>query len=131
MADKKRKILVVDDEKALRGALRDKLESEGFDVLEAKDGNEGLNKALAEHPDLILLDVMMPKMDGIEVMKKLQEDKWGKNANMIMLTNVSDPIKVAEATETGSKNMTVYDYMIKSDWKLEEVVERVRTKLEK
>ncbi len=125
------KILVVDDEKLLRKALKDKLSSEGFDVLEAKDGEEGLKKALSEHPDLILLDVMMPKMDGTEVVKKLQEDKWGKNVKIIMLTNVSDPVKVAEATEAGSQNMTVYDYMIKSDWKLEEVVERVRTKLEK
>lgn len=129
MVKGKRKILVVDDEKALRSALVDKLKSEGFEVSGAKDGDEGLNKALAEHPDLILLDVMMPKMDGVEMIQKLQDDKWGKTAKIIMLTNVSDPIKVAEATETGAKNMTVYDYMIKSDWKLEEVVERVRSKL--
>jgi len=128
---KKSKILVVDDEKALRSALKDKLVLEGFEVMEAKDGNEGLNKALAEHPDLILLDVMMPKMDGMEVIQKLQDDKWGRTAKVIMLTNVSDPIKVAEVTETGSKNMTIYDYMIKSDWKLEEVVEKIRSKLEK
>jgi len=128
---KKSKILVVDDEKALRSALKDKLVLEGFEVMEAKDGNEGLNKALAEHPDLILLDVMMPKMDGMEVIQKLQDDKWGRTAKGIMLTNVSDPIKVAEVTETGSKNMTIYDYMIKSDWKLEEVVEKIRSKLEK
>ncbi len=127
---KKRKILVVDDEKALRNALKEKLVSEGYEVSEAKDGVAGLKKALAEHPDLILLDVMMPKMDGVEVMEKLQEDKWGKSAKVIMLTNVSDPVRVAEATETGSNNMTVYDYMIKSDWKLEEVVERVKSKIE-
>jgi len=126
----KKKILVVDDEKTLRNALREKLSSEGYRVSEAADGKEGLKKALSEHPDLILLDVMMPKMDGIEVIRELQADNWGKKARVIMLTNVSDPIKVAEATETGSKNMTIYDYMIKSDWKLEEVVEKVKTKLD-
>lgn len=126
----KKTILVVDDERALREALKDKLMSEGYDVLEAKDGKDGLNKALAEHPDLILLDVMMPKMDGVKVVENLQDDKWGKTAKVIMLTNVSDPVKVAEATEMGAKNMTVYDYMIKSDWKLEEVVEKIRSKLD-
>lgn len=123
------KILVADDERALREALKDKLISEGFGVSIAKDGAEGLKKALSEHPDLILLDIMMPKMDGIQVMQELKKDKWGKTAKVIMLTNVSDPIKVAEATEKSIDNMTIYDYMVKSDWKLEEVVARIKSKL--
>lgn len=125
----KKTILIVDDEKALREALSEKFKSEGFEVITSADGEEGLKKALNMHPDIILLDVMMPKMDGIKVMEKLQKDIWGKTARVIMLTNVSDPIKVAEATEAGSKNMTIYDYMIKSDWKLEEVVDKVKSKL--
>ena len=117
-------ILVVEDELSLQKVLRDKLTREGFSVLEAKDGKEGLETALLEHPDLILLDIIMPVMDGMTMLALLRKDDWGKNANVILLTNLSEAEKVAESHAKG-----VYDYLVKSDWKLADVVKKVRERL--
>ena len=123
--ENKKTILVVEDEISLLNALRDKLTRENFAVLEAKNGEEGLEVALREHPDLILLDIVMPKMDGMTMLRKLREDLWGKSAKVIILTNLSDNEKVAEALEQKS-----YEYLVKSDWKIEDVVAKVRERLE-
>lgn len=123
----KKTILVVEDEKALRGALSEKLKRAGFFVLEAKNGKEGLEIALREHPDLILLDIMMPVMNGMEMFKKLrQNEAWGLSVKVIMLTNLNDPESIAGAMEQGS-----YDYFVKSDWKIEDLVVKVKESLEK
>jgi len=119
-------ILIVEDEVSLRHALRDKLTHEGFSVSEAKNGAEGLKSALRDKPDLILLDIIMPKMDGMTMLKKLRIDKWGKDAKVIILTNLSDSQKVADAMAQGS-----YDYLVKSDWKIEDVIKRVNERLKK
>ena len=121
---KSQSILVVDDEISLREALRDKLEREGFIALEAKNGEEGLAVALRSHPDLILLDIVMPVMDGISMLKKLRADSWGKNTKVIMLTNLDGGGKVADAVIWGT-----HDYLVKSDWKLEDVVIKIREML--
>ena len=85
-----KKILVVEDEISLRKALADKFRREGFAVLEAKDGEEGLAVALKEQPHIILLDIVLPKMDGMTMLKKLrQENAWGKSVPVILLTNLS------------------------------------------
>lgn len=122
--EKKEKILIVEDETPLRNVLRDKLVREGFTVLEAKNGEEGLEAALRDHPDLILLDIVMPRMDGMTMLKKLRNDAWGAEAKVIILTNLSESAKVLEAMAQGS-----YNYLVKSDWKLEDVVVRVRETL--
>src|SRR3989344_3668659 len=83
-----KKILVVDDEEFIRKALAEKLKNEGFDVLEAEDGEKAVDLALSSHPDLILLDVIMPKMDGVEAMRKIRENEWGKNVPLILLTRM-------------------------------------------
>ena len=119
-----KKILVVEDEISLRGALRNKLAREGFVVLEAKNGKEGLEMALSAHPDLILLDIVMPVMDGMTMLQKLREDAWGAEAKIFMLTNLSDTSKVADAIMQGS-----YDYLVKTDWTLEDIVARIGKKL--
>ena len=119
-----KKILVVEDEMLLRKALRDELTSNNFEMLEAKNGEEGLATALREHPDLILLDIIMPVMDGMTMLKKLREDAWGKNVKVLMLTNLSDSEKIAEALEQGS-----YEYFIKSNWTLDALVEKIKKQL--
>lgn len=124
--ESKKKVLIVEDEAPLRDVLRDKLAHENFAVLEAKDGEEGLEIALRDHPDLILLDIVMPRMDGMTMLAKLREDAWGAEVKVVILTNLSEVVKVSEAMARGS-----FDYLIKSDWKLEEVVEKVRNMLEK
>ena len=120
-----KKILIVEDETPLRNAVSDILTFEGFGVLQAKNGQEGLDIALAEHPDLILLDLMMPVMYGLTMLEKLRQDpEYGKKAAVILLTNINDPEKVAMATEAGS-----YDFLVKSDWNIEDVVKKIKGRL--
>ena len=122
---KKYTILVVEDEVPLLNALVGKFFREGFSVLQAKNGEEGLESALKNRPDLILLDIVMPRMDGMTMLKKLREDAWGKTVEVIMLSNLSELAKVAEAVAQGS-----YEYLVKSNWKIEDVVTKVRERLE-
>ena len=122
--NQKKNILIVEDETPLRMALRDKLVREGFSVLEAKNGQEGLAVAVHVHPDLILLDIVMPVMDGMTMLKELRADHWGQNAKVIVLTNLSDNDKLADAMEQGS-----YDYLVKSNWTIESVVAKVKDRL--
>ena len=82
-------ILLIEDDTLLRSALAGELRFSNFNVLEAENGKEGLAVALAKHPDLILLDVAMPVLDGISVMRRLREDVWGKIVKIIMLTSLS------------------------------------------
>lgn len=117
-------ILLIEDEPAISRAMQDKLISEGFKVITAQNGEDGLAAAVKDHPDLILLDVIMPKMDGMTMLTKLRTDAWGKTAKVIFLTNLSEMEAVQKSTELG-----VFDYIVKSDWKLSDVVKKVREKL--
>lgn len=119
-----KKVLIAEDEASLLNVLVDSFTIEGFTVLSAANGEEALSLVLKEHPDMILLDIQMPVMDGLEMLEKLRQDEWGKSAEVILLTNFSDAGKVAEAAEKGA-----YDYLVKSDWKIEEIVEKVKNKL--
>jgi DNA-binding response OmpR family regulator len=119
-----KRILLVEDEPAIARAMADKLTTEGFTVLRASDGEDGLAQAIKDHPDLILLDIVMPKMDGMTMLNHLRKDDWGKNAKIIFLTNLSEMEAVQKATELG-----VFDYIVKSDWKLSDVVKKVREKI--
>jgi DNA-binding response OmpR family regulator len=125
MADKK-KILIVDDEAALRRALCDSLKSlEQFDISEAGDGETALEIIRKEHPNLVLLDIAMPKMDGIEVARRMQEEKLMDNTKVMFLTNSTDITQIATAVEVGSS-----DYLIKADWDIKDILRRVLEKLE-
>ena len=119
-----KKILVVEDETPQCEAIRDKFTHEGYEVVVGKNGKVGLELALSEHPDLILLDIIMPEMDGLTMLKKLREDEWGKDAEVIMLSNLNDNSKVAAAMEQGT-----HEYLLKTDWKLEDVVAKVKEKI--
>ena len=119
-----KKILLVEDDKVLLNVLRDKLSGEGFEVLGASNGKDGLDLALKFHPDLIMADVLMPIMDGMEMVQKLREDDWGKKVSIIILTNLNNEKNVADFIEKGA-----YDYLVKANWSLEEVVKRVKEKL--
>lgn len=120
----KKKILIVDDEPSLREALKANLAHEHFTVFEAKDGVEGLQVALREHPDLILLDLIMPHVNGVMMLGQLREDLWGKSAKVIALTNLDETTSAAEMVELG-----VTDYLVKADWKIGEVIAKIREKL--
>lgn len=115
-------ILIVEDEKSLREALVDILKLKNFVTLEAKNGREGLELALAKHPDAILLDLIMPEMDGMTALKKLREDVWGDRAVVIILTNLS-AINGNLAADVAVNRPT--HYLIKSDWKLHDIVKKI------
>ena len=116
----KKCILIVEDESSLRTALVDKFSHEGFTVLQAENGKVGLVTALKEHPDVILLDVIMPVMDGMTMLEHLRFDPWGTDARVIMLTNLSDAESVAKAYEQKS-----YHFLVKTNWSIAALVEKV------
>jgi DNA-binding response OmpR family regulator len=122
--ENRKKILIADDEKDLREALFTVLAAEGYEVLTAENGKVALDIALAEHPDLILLDLNMPKLSGNEVLEALSTDEWGKYAKVIVLTALDDMDTLSKTMETGG-----LDYLVKSDWKLEDIVRKVKEKL--
>ncbi|MFZ2310765.1 MAG: response regulator [Patescibacteria group bacterium] len=121
----KKVLLIVDDEEIVYKALSVQFEKNEVEIITVKNGEDGLKTALEHHPDLILLDILMPKMDGITVLNKLREDDWGKNAKVIVLSNISDTDKVKEAQERGSD-----EYLIKADWSVIDVAKKIRTILE-
>src|SRR3989339_186432 len=122
--NQKKKVLVVEDEQPLQSALFEVLHSDNIQVIQAFNGEEGLEKAKKEHPDLILLDIIMPKLGGVKMLQELRKDAWGKNAQVIILTNLNVKEKVVEAAQEN-----VYDFFIKSDWDIEEIGEKVKDKL--
>jgi DNA-binding response OmpR family regulator len=124
MSDQKT-ILVVDDEDFFRNSLIDKLKQTGFSTLGAKDGDEAMSVALKEHPDLILLDVIMPKSDGMTVMRKLREDSWGVNVPIILLTQLEPDDKMLQEIVESKPTY----YLVKSKFRFDEVVERVKERL--
>lgn len=116
-----RTVLVVEDELDLLELLADTLTEAGFHTLKARNGSEGLQRALAHHPDLIMLDVIMPVMDGIAMLERLRQDPWGKQAAVVLLTNALNSGKVAGAAKHGA-----LDYLVKSEFDLERVVKKVK-----
>lgn len=121
---KKKIILVVEDESPQLKALTEHFTREGFLVLQAKNGEEGLEMAIKEQPDIILLDVLMPKMDGMTMLKKLrQENDWGKNVPVIVLTNLNPDSK--EVNQAIAEDEPAY-YLVKSDISLGELLEKVK-----
>ncbi|MFH1564753.1 MAG: response regulator [bacterium] len=117
-------ILIADDDEAILNVLTDSFSAEGFNILSARNGKEALDMSLDKHPDILLLDIMMPIMAGLETLEKLRQDEWGKSANVILLTNLNDSEKVAKAAQEG-----VFDYLIKSDKTTKEIIKIVKNKL--
>lgn len=118
-------VLIVEDDIALRKVLVDKLTDESFSVLEAADGEQGLAVIHEQHPDLILLDIFMPRMDGITMLSKLRsQDAWGRHVPVLVLTNSTDAQTIAKISSFEGT-----DFLIKSEWSLEALVARIREKL--
>ncbi|HUY05599.1 MAG TPA: response regulator [Candidatus Paceibacterota bacterium] len=118
-----KKILVVEDDEPTLKALRVALESAGLAVSEAENGIGGLTMAFTEHPDLILLDILMPLMDGWDMLEQLREkDDWGKCVPVIVLTNLSadEDEQIRRIAELGPSF-----FLVKADWKLEGIVDKV------
>ncbi len=117
-------VLIIEDEVDIREAIAEAMEQEKFTTSTAKNGVEGLEKALSKHPDIILLDIIMPLMDGHETLKKLRQDPWGKTAKVIMLTSMDDVKNIANAHD-GS----IADYIIKAHSSLDNIVSKVKMEI--
>ena len=110
----KKHILIVDDEAALRQVLEDRLLDEGFIVTKAVNGKEGLSLALEKRPDLILLDIMMPELNGYQVCKKIKEDDSLKNIPVVMLTAKAQESDKFWGLETGADDYITKPFEFKS-----------------
>ena len=123
--DQGKTILIVEDDRALSLTLKDNFEKEGFGIILAKDGVEGLKFALEQKPDLILLDIVMPNMDGMTMMRKLRDDVRGKKVPIILLTN----LEADDAIMKGIIRDEPSYYLVKANWKMEDVIEKVKERL--
>ena len=117
----KKKILLVEDDTALAAVYRSRLELEGFEINEVNNGDDALSAAISFKPDLILLDAMMPKISGFDVLDILRNTPDTTNIRVIMLTALSQP-KDKERAE----NLGVDDYLVKSQVVIGDVVERIK-----
>lgn len=117
----KQTILIIEDEKDMLRILTKRFRMEKLHVLTASNGRDGLSVALEKRPDIIVLDVIMPHMDGLTMMKELRQDSWGKTVPIIFLTNLSENSELAELAST--EDFT--DYLIKVEWRLEDIVAKV------
>jgi DNA-binding response OmpR family regulator len=117
-------ILLVEDDEKIKVAYRDFLRGQGYNVISAPDGVIGLEKAKEEKPNLILLDVLMPKMDGITMFKELKKLEETKVIPVIILTNLSTESAMQDAIDVG-----VTDFYVKSDLTLEKLASLVREKI--
>lgn len=116
-----KRILLIEDEDALRQTMTEYLVDEKFEVVEAMDGQIGLEMAKEKAPDLILLDIILPKMDGFTVLAEIKKDEKTKRIPVILLTNLESMESIQEAFEKGA-----VAYLIKSDFKLEDIVKKIK-----
>lgn len=120
----KKTILIIEDDRAMIRVLADRFLLEGFRVLEAENGEIGLELSQKEKPDLIILDIILPRMDGITMLKKLRANNWGKDIPVIVLTNLSDTETIIKVFKQG-----IYDFLVKTDWKIEDIVKKTKERL--
>lgn len=123
--DTKKKILLVEDDTALAAVYKSRLELEGFEIREVNNGEEALSAAIDFKPDLILLDAMMPKISGFDVLDILRNTPDTTNIRVIMLTALSQPKDKERAEALG-----VDDYLVKSQVVIGDVVERIKHHLD-
>ncbi len=116
------KILIIEDDPSYLKLLNDQLTKNGYEIIKAKDGKEGLASALSQHPDLIILDIKMPVMDGIAMLDELRKDEYGKSAKVIILTNLEPNDKILRKV---LEDLPTY-YLVKSDIQLNELLEKIK-----
>ena len=121
MDAKKKKLLIVEDDKMIGTMYKTKLEQEGFIVLQAEDGSQGLEMAIRDKPDLIMLDVIMPQLDGFTVLQELRSNASTKHTPIIMLTNLGTDEDKAKGQKFGAT-----DYIVKANLTPSQVSELIK-----
>lgn len=115
------KILVAEDDKLISGSLCDALKAAGYEPTPAYDGEEAVAKAKEITPDLALLDIMMPKLDGISVLWELKANPATANMPVVVLTNIGDVDTISKIVEAGA-----VDYLLKSDQSVDDIIQKVK-----
>ncbi|MCD5381116.1 MAG: response regulator [Candidatus Pacebacteria bacterium] len=120
----KKTILVIEDSPYLSESLVDMISMKGYDAIAAPTGREGVSKAIENHPDLILLDIRLPDIDGYEVFRCIREDDWGKKAKIMVLT-------ASESIDNISKNIDLPSDLIlfKPEWSVKDLLQRIEDQL--
>jgi len=121
-----KKILIIEDEKILLNLLEQKLKQEGYEVLTATDGEKGLEEMKMLKPDLVLLDIVMPRMGGFEVMEEMAKEENLKEIPVIIISNSGQPVEIDKARTLGAK-----DWLIKTEFDPKKKKKKVRNQLEK
>jgi len=125
MAKKKKKMLIIEDESLILKALSEGFQRRGFDVIKAEDGEEGIEKIAKEKPDLILLDLILPKMSGQEVLQDMKKKKQLDKIPVVVLTNVSDGSVLKECMSLGAK-----EYIIKANFSFDDMEATIKQAIE-
>ncbi|MBD3208043.1 MAG: response regulator [Candidatus Nealsonbacteria bacterium] len=119
-----KKVLLVEDEKIMINLLEKKLSQEGYDVSVATNGEDGLKQVKEMKPDVVLLDIIMPKMGGFEVMEKMNDDSELAKIPVIIISNSGQPVELGKAKELGAK-----DWLIKTEFDPQEVIRKVKKQI--
>ncbi len=118
------KIAIMEDEELILNLLEKKLTKEGYELLIARNGEEGLKLIKEKTPDLILLDIIMPIKGGFEVLEEMQKDENLKNVPVIIISNSGQPVEIDRAQKLGAK-----DWLIKTDFDPQEVVDKIKKQI--
>ncbi len=115
-----KKVIIVDDDELLRKLLTRKLKEEGYEVVLAVDGKEGVEKIKEEKPDLILMDIVMPNMDGFQAMEEIQKDESISHIPIVVVSNSGQPVEIDRAKKLGAS-----DWLVKTEFDPQEVINKV------
>lgn len=121
-----KKILIIEDDKLLRQVISRKLSTEGFEVIEAEDGEQGLIKTKEQKPDLVLLDLILPSIDGFEVLEKVKKDPETSSVKVVILSNLGQEEEIDKGFSLGAT-----DYLVKANFTPGEIVNKVKEILAK
>lgn len=119
-----KKILIVEDEEIMYNLLERKLTAEGYEVSIAKNGEESLQMMREKKPDLVLLDIVMPKKGGFQVMEEMQGDKELGDIPIVIISNSGQPVELDKAKELGAR-----DWLIKTEFDPQEVIKKVKNQI--
>jgi DNA-binding response OmpR family regulator len=119
-----KKILIIEDEELLADLLQKKLAISGYQIFLEKDGERGLSAMRELRPDLVLLDILMPKMDGLEVLARIRKEDDLRKIPVIVISNSGQPVEISKIKELGVK-----DWLVKTDFNLQEIMQKVRKQI--
>jgi DNA-binding response OmpR family regulator len=124
MSENQKKVLVIEDEEIIRGILQKKIENEGYQVDIAVDGEDGISKIREIMPDIVILDIVMPRMDGFAVLEEMKKDENIANIPVIIVSNSGQPVEIDKVKEYGVK-----DWIVKTEFDPQEVINKIKAQL--